>query len=206
MSVITVIDYDFNNEAARDCADWIMEQLGSEVLTVDAFLEFVNGSGVAPYGWDVDTWVGEYFEWRFSAAWHRVVWVAWNECGCPAIEEFWEPWFDDECDPELRRDYWATARIGAIVDMVNRFMPAAFARACLAADWVAIPVYMGGPSDWEDATGDVWRPSGDAYELPSGVWRIDGQASDWCEGGDVVDVYPNGLAYRLGVAMRPAVA
>lgn len=205
MSVITVIDYDFNNEAARDCADWIMEQLGLEALTVDAFLEFVNGSGCPPYDWNVGTWVGEYFEWRFSPAWHRVVWEAWNECGGPAIEEFWEPWFDDECDPELRRDYWATARIGAIVDMVNRFMPAAFARACLAADWVAIPVTVHIPRYWEDEV-EPWSPTGDASQLSSGAWLIDDCARDWCEDGDAVEVYPCGLAYRLGVAMPPAVA
>ena len=53
-----MIEYDEMNQTARECADWVMEQLGPEVLTVDAFLEFVNGSGFAPYDWDVDTWVG----------------------------------------------------------------------------------------------------------------------------------------------------
>lgn len=200
-----MIDCDFDNVAARECADWIMEQLGPEALTVDAFLEFTNGAGLAPYEWDVDMWVGEFFEWRFSSAWHRIVWDAWNECGCPAIEEFWEPWFDGECDPELRRDYWAAARISAIVDMVNRMMGGAFARACLAADWAAIPVSMGTPRWWEDEV-ESWRPTGDASELPSGAWLIDGCAWDWCEEGDAVEVYPCGLAYQLGVAMPPVVA
>lgn len=201
-----MIDFDWQNEAARDCADWIMEQLGPDVLTVGAFLDFVNGSGCPPYDWDVDTWVGEYFEWRYSPEWRRIVWDAWNKCGCPAIEEFWEPRWDYETDPELRRDYWATARMLAVQDMVSRFLPAAFARACLAADWVAIPVDMGGPSEIEDATGDVWGPSGDASELPSGAWLIDGCAWDWNAEGGAVEVYPCGLAYRLGVAMPPAVA
>ena len=200
-----MIDYVFDNAVARECADWIMEQLGSDALTVDAFLEFTNGCGCAPYDWDVDTWVAEYFGWRYSPAWHRVVWDAWNECGCPAIEEFWEPCWDYETDPELRRDYWAAARIGAIVDMVGRFMAGAFARACLAANWVAIPVNMDVPRWWEDEV-ESWSPTGDASQLPSGAWLIDGHAWDWCEDGDAVEVYPCGLAYRLGVAMPLAVS
>nr|DAR15456.1 MAG TPA: hypothetical protein [Caudoviricetes sp.] len=200
-----MIEYDEMNQTARECADWIMEQLGPEVLTVDAFLEFTNGSGMAPYDWDVDTWVAEFFEWRFSPAWQRIVWEAWDACGRPATEEFYDL-YGDEGDPENRREAQAVGRVLAIQDMVGRFMAGAFARACLAADWVAVPVDMGGPSDLEDATGDVWRPSGDASELPSGAWLIDGCAWDWNEGGDAVEVYPCGLAYRLGVAMPPAVA
>lgn len=193
-----MIDFDWKNETARECADWIMEQLGSEVLTVDAFACLVN-NGWAPDCWDIDIWVGEYFEWRDTPDWQRLVWRAWDACGRPATEEFYEL-FGDESDPAERRAAQALSRILAIEDMIERFMPGAFARAALAADWVAIPVAL-----LEGATGDVWSPSGDASELPSGVWRIDGQAPDWCEGGDVVDIYPNGLAYRLGVAQRPAV-
>lgn len=200
-----MIDYDFDNVAARECADWIMEQLGPEALTVDAFLEFTNGSGFAPYDWEIDRWVDEYFEWACSPAWQRLVWEAWDACGRPATEEFYDL-YGDEGDPENRRHAQAMSRVLAIRDMVNRFMAGAFARACLASDWVAIPVDMGGPSDWEDATGDVWRPSGDASELPSGAWLIDGCAWDWSEEGGAVEVYPCGLAYRLGVAVPTAVA
>ena len=195
-----MIDFDWENEVARECADWVMEQLGPEVLTIDAFLEFVNGSGCPPYDWELDTWVGEYFEWFERRDWQRVAWKAWDACGRPATEEFYDL-YGDEGDPENRRFAQATARTLAIQDMVSRMLPAAFARACLAADWVAIPVDM---AEVKDVTVGVWHSLGDASELPSGAWRIDGQAPDWCEGGDVVDVYPNGLAYRLGVAQRPA--
>lgn len=197
-----MIEYDEMNQTARECADWIMEQLGPEVLTVDAFLEFTNGSGMAPYDWDVDTWVAEFFEWRFSPAWQRIVWEAWDACGRPATEEFYDL-YGDEGDPENRREAQAASRVLAIQDMVGRFMAGAFARACLAADWVAIPVTVYVPRWWEDEV-ELWSPTGDASQLSSGAWLIDGCAWDWCEDGDAVEVYPCGLAYRLGVAMPPA--